>query len=83
MSTPRRNQGRIHFEDWSMPDPNWEPLRDAIWRAGNAHEHLTEADMLRLRDAASAYLHFVEHPAPTHRLVSQLRRVRRFLRTGK
>src|SRR5690242_19932603 len=76
----RRTAGRLFFGDWSMSDPDYEPLRESMYTARYALHRLTQADAYRILAAAEAYLHLAAHPAPTHMLIAQLRAVRKVVR---
>lgn len=80
MGEPRRSGVNICFEDWSMPDPEYEPLADALHTARYALGSLTQEQAYLILGCAEAYLHLVTHPAGTESVVKQLREVRRALR---
>ena len=77
MSDNKENDPRIRFGEWSLSNPLYKPLHDALWSARYDLKNLTQTQAYLICSAAEDYLHLVSHPASTENIVSQLRRMRR------
>jgi hypothetical protein len=82
MNEPRRIHGRLKFEDWSVIDPDWEPLAEALHTARYDLPRLTQSQAYDICEAAQCWLHFAAHPATNKLIFEQLRRVRRAVRSS-
>lgn len=84
ISVAWRKHGVIRFEtpgeagsEYTMSDPTSEELTEAMDRARNGVERLTQSDLYRLLFAVSSYQHLATHPAGTGRMIDKLRALRR------
>jgi hypothetical protein len=68
---------RIRFGEWSMTNPNHEPLHEALWIARYNLKNLTQTQAYLICAAVEDYLHLVAHPAPTQSIIDQLRKIRK------
>jgi hypothetical protein len=64
---------RIRFGEWSMTNPNYEPLHDALHNARYNLKNLTQSQAYLICSAAEDYLHLVAHPASTKSIIDQLK----------
>ena len=67
---------RLRFGDWSMTNPNYEPLHKALWIARYSLKNLTQTQAYLLCAAVEDYLHLVAHPATTKSIIEQLKKIR-------
>ena len=70
------NKLRLCFGEWSVTNPYYEPLHEALHCARYQLDMLTQSQAYLICSAAEDYLHFVAHPATTKSIVAQLRKVR-------
>ena len=66
-------------EQWSMTDPDYEPLHEAAHTARYSLANLTQTQAYILCSAFESYHHLMTHPCGTEYAISQLRAVRRAL----
>jgi hypothetical protein len=65
---------------YQMPDPCSDNLMRAMHLARYYPEQLTDTDRYKILAAAEAYVHLAAHPAPTYKIIKQLRDLRTAVR---
>jgi hypothetical protein len=66
----------FRIDDWSMINPNYKPLVNALWTARYDLKRLTQDEAYLICQAAEDYCHLASHPASTKSIIKQLRKVR-------
>lgn len=73
---------RLRFGDWSMTNPDYTPLHEALWVARYNLNNLTQTQAYLLCAAVEDYLHLVAHPTTTKSVIEQLRKIRTAVKNG-
>ena len=74
---------RLRFGEWSMTNPNYEPLHQALWTARYDLKNLTQTHAYLLCAAVEDYLHLVAYHGTTKSIIKQLRKIRTAVKKGE
>lgn len=67
-------------DQWKIPDPEYQPLRDAMWRCRYTPEDVSRADLFLLAQVAEAYVYLTTSALGIEHAIHKLRAVWRALR---